>query len=109
MQHHFPKGVSELPDVEFDVAVTMGCENERLVLKTKHREDWNILCPKAMDSEQFRKVRDDIREMVKELLKRFLKPEWEEPLAHTRAGGAGGPSLSGQPEDDPQALLETVR
>ncbi len=71
MQHHFPKGVSELPDVEFDVAVTMGCENERLVLKTKLREDWNIPCPKAMSSEQFRTVRDDIREKVKDLLARL--------------------------------------
>lgn len=71
MRQHFPKGISELPDVEFDIAVTMGCEGERLVLKAKRGEDWNIPCPKAMPLEQFRAVRDEIREKVRDLLARL--------------------------------------
>ena len=71
MQQHIPKGLSALPDIEFDVAVMMGCEDQRLILKAKHREDWNIPCPKAMSPEQFQIVRDEIKEKVRDLLARL--------------------------------------
>jgi arsenate reductase (thioredoxin) len=71
MRQHFPKGLSAVADIEFDVAVTMGCEDQRLILKTKRREDWNIPCPKAMPPEQFQIVRDEIKEKVRDLLVRF--------------------------------------
>ena len=71
MQQHYPKGLSAFPDIEFDVAVTIGCEDQRLVLKTKHREEWNIPCPKAMPPEQFQIVRDEIKEKVRDLLARL--------------------------------------
>jgi protein-tyrosine-phosphatase len=74
MRDHFPKGLSELPEVEFDVAVTMGCENERLVLKAKRREDWIIPCPKAMSMAQFQEVRDEIKVKVQDLLDRLRFP-----------------------------------
>jgi protein-tyrosine-phosphatase len=74
MRDHFPKGLSELPQVEFDVAVTMGCENERLVLKAKRREDWTIPCPKAMSIERFQEVRDEIKLKVQNLLDRLRFP-----------------------------------
>ena len=71
MRQHYPKGLSDIPDVEFDVTVTMGCEGQCLVLKTKHREDWSIPCPKAMSPEKFQIVRDEIKERVKDLLARL--------------------------------------
>lgn len=71
MRQHFPKGLSAVSDIEFDVAVTMGCENQRPILKTKNREDWNIPCPKAMPPEQFQIVRDEIKEKVRDLLARY--------------------------------------
>lgn len=86
LRRHFPKGLSDLPDVEFDVVVTMGCENECLVLKTKLREDWNIPCPKAMPSEQFRTVRDEIKEKVKDLVARLsISLEKEAPTFASQA------------------------
>lgn len=79
MHQHFPKGLSAFPDIEFDVAVTMGCEDQRLVLKTKHREEWNIPCPKAMPPEQFQIVRDEIKEKVRDLLARLSITDEGEP------------------------------
>jgi protein-tyrosine-phosphatase len=68
LERHRSKGLWELPDVHFDVAVTMGCGDECPALRAKRREDWNIPCPKAMLPEQFRTVRDQIGEKVKALL-----------------------------------------
>ena len=42
MQQHFPKGLSAVSNIEFDVAVTMCCEDQRLILNAKYRENWNI-------------------------------------------------------------------
>lgn len=67
LSDHHSKSLDELPDVEFDVAVTMGCGDECPMLKAKHREDWGIPDPKAMDPEQVKKVRDLIERKVKEL------------------------------------------
>ena len=62
---------SALPDVEFDVAVTMGCGELCPPLRAKVREDWNVACPKAMAPELLRGVRDLIAEKVKALLARL--------------------------------------
>jgi protein-tyrosine-phosphatase len=68
---HMPKGFSSLQNVEFDVAVTMGCKDQSLPIQTKVREDWNVPCPKALSPEQFRVVRDLIGEKTKVLLERL--------------------------------------
>lgn len=65
------KAVSDLPDLEYDVAVTMGCGDDCRRLRAKVNEDWNIPCPKALPPEQFRAIRDLIGEKVKALLERF--------------------------------------
>ena len=70
LTRHHSKGWVELPDLEFDVAVIMGgdgCPN----LRARAKDVWEIPCPKAMSSEQFRAVRDQIKEKVKELLASF--------------------------------------
>jgi protein-tyrosine-phosphatase len=70
LTHHQSKSVAELPDVEFDVAVTMGCGDRCPNLRARVREDWNVPCPKDMLPGQFRAVRDLIGERVKGLLAR---------------------------------------
>jgi protein-tyrosine-phosphatase len=42
LERHQSKGWWQLPAVEFDVAVTMGCGDECPALRAKRREDWNI-------------------------------------------------------------------
>jgi arsenate reductase (thioredoxin) len=65
---HRSQALADLPDVEFDVAVTMGCGDSCPLLRAKRREDWIIPDPKALPPEQFRAVRDLIGEKVKDLL-----------------------------------------
>jgi arsenate reductase len=68
---HQSKSLTDLPDVEFDVAVTMGCGDPDIPIRANVREDWNVPCPKAMPPEEFRAVRDIIGEKVKSLLERL--------------------------------------
>jgi len=65
---HTSKSLSEIPDVEYEYAVTMGCGDECPFVKARHREDWQIPDPKEMDKKEFRKVREIIKEKVQELI-----------------------------------------
>lgn len=68
LRTHRSKGLAELPDVEFDAVVTMGCGDDCPVIRTKRREDWNIPDPKELPAEEFRAVRDMIERKVKTLI-----------------------------------------
>jgi protein-tyrosine-phosphatase len=70
---HVSKGLADLPEGEFDVAVTMGCGDECPTLRAKRRLDWDIPDPREMPLEQFREVRDLISHMVQRLLEE-LRP-----------------------------------
>lgn len=65
---HQSKSLDDLPNVEFDVAVTMGCGDSCPVVKAKRRLDWDIPDPKDLPADQFRAVRDLIEQKVKALL-----------------------------------------
>ena len=64
---HYSKSLDELPDVQFDVAVTMGCGDACPNLEAARREDWQIPDPKELPPEQFREVRDLIARKVQQL------------------------------------------
>ena len=66
--NHASKGLDELPDVEFDAVITMGCGDECPYVRGKHRADWGIPDPKHLPPEEFRVVRDLIADRVRELL-----------------------------------------
>jgi arsenate reductase (thioredoxin) len=68
LTEHRSKSLSEIPAVEYDVAVTMGCGDACPLVKARRREDWQIPDPKDMPADQFRAVRDLIEEKVKALL-----------------------------------------
>jgi protein-tyrosine-phosphatase len=65
---HVSKSLNDLPDVDWDAAITMGCGDECPFLRAKHRADWKIPDPKSMTPEQFREVRDLIETNVKKLI-----------------------------------------
>jgi protein-tyrosine-phosphatase len=65
---HRSKSLADLADIDFDVAVTMGCGDQCPFLKAKRRADWNIPDPRDMPQVEFREVRDLIAAKVKELL-----------------------------------------
>lgn len=58
------KSLSDLPDVQFDMVVTMGCGDECPTIRALAREEWDIPDPRDMPIEEFRAVRDDIEEKV---------------------------------------------
>lgn len=66
---HKSKGLSELPDVEWDYVITMGCGDKCPLLPAKHRDDWALQDPKHMDPREFNQVRDDIERRVLELVR----------------------------------------
>jgi arsenate reductase (thioredoxin) len=68
LSRHQSKSLSDIPDVEYDYAITMGCGDECPFVKAKHRDNWNIPDPKEMSLEEFRTVRDLIREKVQALI-----------------------------------------
>jgi protein-tyrosine-phosphatase len=65
---HQSKGLEALPEVEFDMVVTMGCGDECPVVRTRRREDWAIPDPKELPPDEFRAVRALIERKVQELL-----------------------------------------
>jgi len=73
LSKHQSKGLDNLPDVVFDVAVTMGCGDACPTTRAKRHIDWQIPDPREMPPEKFREVRDLIEEKVEELLKEVLK------------------------------------
>ena len=65
---HDSKSLTEIPDVEYDYVVSMGCGDKCPWVATKNRIDWEIPDPRNMDTEEFRTVRDLIQQKVKALL-----------------------------------------
>ena len=68
---HRSKSLDDLPDVEFDAAITMGCGDACPFVRARHREDWDLPDPKAMGPDDYRRVRDSIEQRVKDLLRRI--------------------------------------
>jgi len=65
---HESKSLDDLPDVEFEYAITMGCGDACPLVRARHRLDWNIPDPRDMDETAFHEVRDLIGNKVKELI-----------------------------------------
>jgi len=68
-----PKSFQDLPDLSFDYLVTMGCEVVCPFLPGARHIAWEIPDPKGKGLEEFRRVRDLIREKVQELLAEIEK------------------------------------
>lgn len=62
---HRSNALTEVPDIEWDFVATMGCGDACPAVRARKREDWRIPDPRGMGPEEFRKVRDMIREHVR--------------------------------------------
>lgn len=67
---HASKSLDDLPRVDFDAAVTMGCGDACPHVRARLREDWQIPDPRALDEREFAEVRDLIEQRVIALLER---------------------------------------
>jgi protein-tyrosine-phosphatase len=62
------KGFDDLPVSEFDYVVTMGCSDTCPFVPARRHMDWGIDDPKGKDLEFFRRVRDEIKFKVSQLI-----------------------------------------
>lgn len=69
LSRHESKSLDDIPDIEYDAVVTMGCGDACPHVRAKLRADWQIPDPKHMEPDEFRKVRDFIKSQIADLLK----------------------------------------
>jgi len=68
---HISKPLSKLPNIEFDILISMGCNDTCPSIKAKQRLEWNIVDPKSFDDRKFDGVRTRIEKEVKSLLEQL--------------------------------------
>jgi len=69
------KGFDEVKGIEFDYVVTLGCGDVCPFYPAKKKFDLNIPDPKDKPIEFFRKVRDEIKNKIDEMIKEVEKDE----------------------------------
>lgn len=65
----YPKTLDDIP-AEVDYLITMGCGVVCPFIPTRHEEDWGLEDPVGKSMEEFRKVRDRIRDRVQALVEK---------------------------------------
>ena len=73
LTRHGPKSLQEIPQGPYEYVVTMGCGDACPWIPAKHRDDWALPDPKAMEPAQFNEVRDDIERRVLAVLNAIQK------------------------------------
>ncbi len=63
-----PKGLNDLPSVEMDYLITMGCEETCPAVPARKIVEWQIPDPKGKPIDEVRKIRDMLEVKVKKLL-----------------------------------------
>ncbi len=63
-----PKGLDDLPPVEMDYLITMGCEETCPAVTAKKIIEWQIPDPKGKPIAEVRRIRDMLETKVKTLL-----------------------------------------
>jgi arsenate reductase (thioredoxin) len=68
LSKHKSKSLEDIPQVEYDFVATMGCGDACPFVRAKQREDWQIPDPKNLPPAGFNKVRDLIKQKVRDAL-----------------------------------------
>ncbi len=63
-----PKGLNDLPPVEMDYLITMGCEETCPAGPARKIIEWQIPDPKGKPIEEVRRIRDMLEDQVRRLL-----------------------------------------
>ena len=62
-----PKTLDDIP-FEMDILITMGCGVVCPFVRNKHEEDWGLPDPVGLPADEFRRVRDIIKDKVEVLI-----------------------------------------
>ena len=65
---HQSKSLTEIPDIDYDYAITMGCGDSCPQVRAQHKEDWQLPDPRDFPQERFYELREIIEGKVKRLL-----------------------------------------
>ena len=68
------KRLSDLPAMQWDYVITMGCGDACPFVPSRRTEDWAIPDPKNLPLDEFRKIRDEIEIKVKNLVREASQP-----------------------------------
>ena len=68
LSRHASKSLEEIPQVEYDAVVTMGCGDACPLVAAKRHVDWNIPDPKGKSADEVSGIRDLITARVNDLL-----------------------------------------
>ncbi len=72
---HSSKSLQQIPDIDYDYVITMGCGDECPYVRGKVRQDWGIPDPKHLDQYEFAKIRDLIKQKVTDLIQQIRNAE----------------------------------
>src|SRR6185503_9561754 len=61
---HQSKSLTDIPDIEYDYVIKMGCGDACPFVKAVRREDWSVPNPALMDEASFRIIRKLIEQQV---------------------------------------------
>lgn len=67
--HQTSKLLEDIPEV--DIVITMGCNVSCPMLSCSHREDWGLDDPSGKSDEEFRIIRNRIKDKMEELIRRI--------------------------------------
>lgn len=71
MGRHQSQSLDEMPAIDYDAVITMGCGDNCPWVKGRIREDWGLPDPKHLSEDGFRATRDEIEKRVIDLLRRL--------------------------------------
>ncbi|MEH6468440.1 MAG: arsenate reductase ArsC [Porticoccus sp.] len=71
MGSHHSQSLDEMPEIDYDAVITMGCGDNCPWVKGRIREDWGLPDPKHLSEDEFRATRDEIEKLVIDLLGRL--------------------------------------
>lgn len=67
MSAHHSKSLEQFLHTRFEYVITMGCGDSCPFIPAVHHVDWDLPDPSGLPMDEFRQVRDLIRDRVKEL------------------------------------------
>lgn len=73
LSNHQSKSLDELPDLEFDIVISMGCDDTYPSVHAKEFLTWDILDPKDFEPDEFIEVSKQIESNVKSLINNITK------------------------------------
>jgi arsenate reductase (thioredoxin) len=77
----FPKPLTPDAVHAADVVITMGCGDACPIFPGKRYEDWDLEDPSGKDLETVRRIRDEIRGRVENLIEELKGEEWTAPAS----------------------------